>query len=122
MANENECNTTYDVTGTNPNCQADNTSLVQKFVTLYDFQFDTEADAKDQTKWTDAIIAEQIFPLPFIQESDDTSTEVGTWESSINGNKIYTSEGKTAKKDRIQYDPCLHPRLRSFNNKKVRII
>ena len=61
MANENDCNTANAVTGTNPNCNADNSSLVQKFLTLYDFEFATEADANDETKWDEEIIAEKIF-------------------------------------------------------------
>lgn len=121
MANEFTCDQTG-LTGISRGCQPDNTAIVKKFITKYDFQFDTLADMQDETKWDTAIQNEEVFPIDFILETDDNSTEVGVYESDITGNKYYTSEGKTSKTDRILYNPCVHSQLRKFNNQKVRII
>lgn len=120
--NQFTCDATGAITGWSNNCDTDISATAKLFITDYDFQFDTEADAKSSTAWANAIIAKQIYPLPEVAETDDNSEDDVYWTSGVTSNQRKVRQGKSIQKHRIIFDPCLHKRLQYFNGRSVRII
>ena len=78
------------------------------------FEFASEADAQDQTKYEDAINAGTMFPMPIFDEvepaiEDDVEQELAT------GITLFVREGKYGGIGRFQLALCNLAKLRTFN-------
>jgi hypothetical protein len=120
--NQFSCDASGAVTGWSNNCSVRIGALAKPFITEYDFEFATETAAKDPTQWASDIIAGNIYPLPLIEEMDNNSEGATLFTSSITGVQKVVKKGKTSETVRIEFDPCLHKRLQSFDGKKARLI
>ena len=82
--------------------------------TTESFEFASEADAQNQTKYEDAINAGTMFPMPIFVEvepsiEDDVEQELAT------GITLFVREGKYGGIGRFEAALCNLPNLRTFN-------
>ncbi len=95
-------------------CETDLSATRRLWITLPDFQFDTEADAKDETKLDDAVNAGNIFILPKVVLVEDGSEETQIEEAQL-GDRFLTREGKRIVTYSCAVPLCVHKKLRDLN-------
>lgn len=117
-----ECDSNGVITGISPNCEVIIGAPEKIFLTKEGFSFASEADAKNETKWNDAIEAEDILPLPLIEEFTDNSEDDTYYVSPITNIATFIREGKTDFTFMFKFDPCLYKRLRGLNGKRMRLM
>jgi len=92
--------------------------MTKPVVTLPDFKFDTIADAKDITKWEEAIAAKQMWPLYDPEEITTANTEDTFFEGRVKRYK--TANGKKITTYTAMLGLCSHAALTTFNGSELR--
>lgn len=125
MANYNQffCSTNDLVSGSDPNCDVQIGAPEKLIFTPLDFSFATIALAQDIANWNTAIAAEEVFPLPLVEEYTNDSEDDTYYTSNVTSLQAFVREGKQAMTYMIKFNPSLHARLRSgMNGKAMRLI
>lgn len=92
--------------------------MVLPVLTEMDFKFDTLADAKDITKWEEAIAAKKMWPLYVPEEITTANTEDTFFEGK--NEQYLTSQGKKITTYTSMLGLCSHSALASFRGAKMR--
>jgi len=92
--------------------------MTKPVVTVPEFKFDTLADAKDITKWEEAIAAKQMWPLYDPEEITTANTEDTFFEGRVKRYK--TANGKKITTYTAMLGLCSHAALTTFNNSELR--
>ena len=92
---------------------------IRTAIALPDFRFATIADAKDKTKWDEAIAQKKIFPLYDVEELASANTEDTFFEGR--SKKYKTASGKKESTYSSFLGLCSHAALKSFNGKKMQL-
>lgn len=107
----------YKNTGANEQCLEGLT--IRTAVAIPGFKFDSLADAKDRSKWDEAIANKQVFPLFEAEEWTSANTEDTIFEGRTQ--QYVTALGKKI----ITYTSflgfCSHAALKSFNKKDMQL-
>lgn len=93
--------------------------MTRPVVTLPDFKFATLADAKDITKWEEAIAAKQMWPLYSPEEITTANTEDTVFEGR--NQQYVTAKGKKITTFTSMLGLCSHSSLTTFNQKELRL-
>jgi len=93
--------------------------MTKPVVTLPDFKFDSIADAKDITKWEEAIAAKQMWPLYDPEEITTANTEDTFFEGRTQQYK--TANGKKITTFTSMLGLCSHAALTTFNGSDLRL-
>lgn len=88
-------------------------------ITLDSFSFASLADAQNQSKYQDAINERVMFPFPLFK-GVEPAIEDDTVETTGMGFRLFVREGKYGGIGRYQLAACNLPKLRTFNNVKLR--
>lgn len=92
--------------------------MVLPVLTEMDFKFDTLEDAKDITKWEEAIAAKKMWPLYVPEEITTANTEDTYFEGK--NEQYLTSQGKKITTYTSMLGLCSHSALASFRGAKMR--
>lgn len=104
-------------TGANEQCLEGLT--IRTAVGIPGFSFATKADAKDKTKWIEAIAQKKLFPLFDVEELASANTEDTFFEGR---NKQYrTAVGKKVSTWTSFLGLCSHNALKSFHGKDMQL-
>jgi hypothetical protein len=116
--NEVNCDTAKQNTGLS-NCKDNLGYDARLFWTTSTFEFASETDAEDQTKWEDAINAKNIAPFPLHVEVEPALEEDVIQETAV-GISLFVREGKYGGIGRSEIALCNLSKLRSYNDIKGR--
>lgn len=83
------------------------------------FKFDSIEDAKDITKWNEAIAQKKLFPLYDAEEYTAADTEPTFWEGE--NTRIETAKGKKIRTFRSILSLCSYFALKSFDGQEGQI-
>lgn len=111
--NDNSCVANLGNTGLS-NCLDDLGYDAMLLWTPETFEIDTEADAKLQATYTDAIDAGNMFPMPIADEVENT-VEDDVLQELPTGVSLFVREGKYGGIMRFRTALCNLPNLRTFN-------
>lgn len=95
---------------------------VKLVLTPKNFQFATEADALDETKWQDLSeqLADRGFVLPFFYDNED-NTEEAINQDFPGGDSLQVRPGRYASRDKMHLSVSDMAKMSTFNNKEWRI-
>lgn len=93
--------------------------MTKPVVTLPDFKFDTLEDAKDITKWEEAIAAKKMWPLYDPEELTTANTEDTVFEGR--NQQYVTAKGKKITTFTSMLGLCSHSALTTFNESELRL-
>lgn len=111
--NDVSCIATLNNTGL-ANCDNNLGADAKILYTKDSFSFASEADAEDESKYTDAINAKNMFPFPLFVEVEP-ALEDDVIETTNLGFNLFVREGKYGGKGRYELAACNMPKLRTFN-------
>lgn len=101
-------------------CTPDIGAPLKPFLTKEDFEYSTMTDANTLATVNAAIVAQNVFPLPQIDEFSDNSEEDTKYTSPINSVQRTTKKGKTIHQYSFVFNPSLNNRLQALDGSTMR--
>jgi len=110
------------LTGVSVNSDVQIGAPEKMFFTPENFSFANKAAAILQATWTAGIVAQDILPIPFVEEYTDNSEKTTYYVSPITKIATKVREGKFDITFKIKFDPALYIRLRALNGTQMRML
>lgn len=101
-------------------CTPDIGAPLKPFLTKEDFEYSTQTDADTLATVNAAIVAQNVFPLPEIDEFGDNSEEDTKYTSPINSVQRTTKKGKTVHQYSFVLNPSLNNRIQALDGTTMR--